>query len=155
MRTVVGYAPGAYDLFHIGHLNLLWRARGRCDYLVAGVVSDELCVRTKGVRPIIPLEERVAIVGAIDVVDAVHVEVVPDKLVAWQEVQFHRIFKGDDWQGTPKGDQLERRMGTVGVDVVYFPYTEQTSSTLLRLALRRLSADVTNGVELDIPELQP
>jgi glycerol-3-phosphate cytidylyltransferase len=154
MRTVVGYAPGAYDLFHVGHLNLLWQARGKCDYLVAGVVSDEVCLRTKGVRPIIPLEERVAIVGAIDVVDAVHVEVVPDKLMAWQEVQFHRIFKGDDWRGTPKGDRLERQMKGVGVDVVYFPYTEQTSSTLLRLALRRLNAEVTHGVEAEVPELQ-
>ncbi|WP_134741405.1 adenylyltransferase/cytidyltransferase family protein [Nocardioides sp. 503] len=154
MRTVVGYAPGAYDLFHVGHLNLLWRARGRCDYLVAGVVSDELCLRTKGVRPIIPLEERVAIVGAIDVVDAVHVEVVPDKLVAWQDVRFQRLFKGDDWQGTPKGDRLERRMRTVGVDVVYFPYTEQTSSTVLRLALRRLNAEVVERVEAEVADLQ-
>ncbi|MDP2772584.1 MAG: adenylyltransferase/cytidyltransferase family protein, partial [Nocardioides sp.] len=115
MSSVVGYAPGAYDLFHVGHLNLLWRARGHCDFLIAGVVSDDLCHQMKGVRPIIPLAERAAIVGAIDVVDAVHVELVPDKLVAWQEVGFHRIFKGDDWQGTPKGERLERSFEAVGV----------------------------------------
>lgn len=154
MSGIVGYAPGAYDLFHVGHLNLLWRARSQCDYLIAGVVSDELCLRMKGVRPIIPLEERVAIVGAIDVVDTVHVEVVPDRLVAWQTLHFNRIFKGDDWRGTPKGDQLEERFGRVGVDVVYFPYTEQTSSTLLRLALRRLNAVVGDGAPVDAVELQ-
>lgn len=142
MRTVVGYAPGAYDLFHVGHLNLLRRARAECDYLVAGVVSDEVCLQVKGMRPIIPLEERVAIVGAIDVVDAVHVELVADKLVAWRDVHFDRLFKGDDWLGTPKGDQLEWRMRMVGVEVVYFPYTEQTSSTALRHALELLDAGV-------------
>jgi glycerol-3-phosphate cytidylyltransferase len=139
MRNVVGYAPGAYDLFHVGHLNLLRRARANCDYLIAGVVSDELCRRMKGVQPVIPLDERLEIVSALGVVDAVHVELVPDKLVAWRELHFDRIFKGDDWQGTPKGDQLERRFAIVGVDVVYFPYTQQTSSTLLRLALQELS----------------
>jgi glycerol-3-phosphate cytidylyltransferase len=142
MGNVVGYAPGAYDLFHIGHLNLLRRARARCDYLIAGVVSDELCRRMKGSLPIIPLEERVEIVGAVDIVDQVHVELVPDKLVAWRELRFDKIFKGDDWRGTPKGDQLERRFAMVGVEVEYFPYTQQTSSTLLRLALQELSAGV-------------
>jgi glycerol-3-phosphate cytidylyltransferase len=138
MGNVVGYAPGAYDLFHVGHLNLLRRARASCDYLIAGVVSDELCRMVKGTQPVIPLDERVDIVGALNVVDEVHVELVPDKLVAWRELRFDRIFKGDDWRGTTKGDLLERRFGLVGVEVVYFPYTQQTSSTLLRLALQEL-----------------
>jgi glycerol-3-phosphate cytidylyltransferase len=140
MGKVVGYAPGAYDLFHVGHLNLLRRARSECDFLIAGVVSNELCREQKGVEPVIPLEERVAIVGAIDAVDAVHIELVPDKVVTWQELRFHRIFKGDDWRGTPKGIELERRFGEVGVEVVYFSYTPHTSSTLLRLALQELVA---------------
>lgn len=139
MRDVVGYAPGAYDLFHVGHLRLLKRARAQCDYLVAGVISDDLCRRVKGASPVIPLAERLEIVAGVGVVDAVHVEVVPDKLVAWRELHFDRIFKGDDWRGTPKGDQLEQRLAGVGVTVVYFPYTEQTSSTLLRLALHELT----------------
>ncbi len=138
MGKIVGYAPGAYDLFHVGHLNLLRRARSECDYLIAGVVSNELCRDLKGVEPVIPLEERVAIVGAIDAVDAVHVELVPDMVVTWQELRFQRIFKGDDWRGTPKGIDLERRFGEVGVEVVYFSYTPHTSSTLLRLALQEL-----------------
>ena len=138
MGKVVGYAPGAYDLFHIGHLNLLRRARSECDFLIAGVVSDELCRDQKGVEPVIPLEERIEIVGAIDAVDAVHVELGPDKVVTWRELRFDRIFKGDDWRGTPKGVDLERRFGKVGVEVVYFSYTPHTSSTLLRLALQEL-----------------
>jgi len=138
MGKVVGYAPGAYDLFHIGHLNLLRRAKSECDFLIAGVVSDELCRESKGVQPVIPLQERIEIVGAIDVVDAVHVELVPDKLLTWQDLRFDRIFKGDDWRGTPKGNALERRFREVGVEVVYFAYTPHTSSTLLRLALQEL-----------------
>jgi glycerol-3-phosphate cytidylyltransferase len=141
MGKIVGYAPGAYDLFHVGHLNLLRRARASCDFLIAGVVSDELCQQVKGAQPVIPLDERLEIVGALDVVDAVHVELVPDKLVAWRELHFHRIFKGDDWRGTPKGDLLERRFAMLGVQVVYFPYTHQTSSTLLRLALQEIVAE--------------
>ncbi len=147
MGKIVGYAPGAYDLFHIGHLNLLRRARSECDYLIAGVVSNELCRDLKGVEPVIPLEERVAIVGAIDAVDAVHVELVPDKVVTWQELRFHRIFKGDDWRGTPKGAELERRFAEVGVEVVYFPYTVHTSSTALRRALTLLEPTAGLTVE--------
>ena len=148
MGNVVGYAPGAYDLFHVGHLNLLRRARASCDYLIAGVVSDELCQQVKGSQPVIPLDERLEIVDALDVVDAVHVELVPDKMMAWRELRFHRIFKGDDWRGTPKGDLLERRFALVGVEVVYFPYTQQTSSTLLRLALRELAAGLTEDAQV-------
>jgi glycerol-3-phosphate cytidylyltransferase len=135
MSTVIGYAPGAYDLFHVGHLNVLRKAREWCDRLVVGVVSDEMCELTKGVRPLVPLEERLEIVASIGIVDAVHAEVTPDKLDAWHEVRFHRIFKGDDWRGTVKGRALEDRLGPVGVEVVYFPYTMHTSSTQLRRAV--------------------
>jgi glycerol-3-phosphate cytidylyltransferase len=135
MSAVVGYAPGAYDLFHIGHLNVLRQAREMCDVLVAGVVADEICELTKGVRPFVPLEERLDIVRSIGIVDSVHAETTPDKLDAWQEVRFDRIFKGDDWRGTAKGRDLEERLGAVGVEVVYFPYTMHTSSTMLRRAV--------------------
>jgi glycerol-3-phosphate cytidylyltransferase len=135
MSAVVGYAPGAYDLFHVGHLNVLRQAREMCDVLVAGVVADEICELTKGVRPFVPLEERLDIVRSIGIVDSVHAETTPDKLDAWQEVRFDRIFKGDDWRGTAKGRDLEERRGAVGVEVVYFPYTMHTSSTMLRRAV--------------------
>ena len=131
----IGYAPGAYDLFHVGHLNLLVRAKEHCDRLVAGVVTDEVLELAKGRRPVIPLAERVEIVRHIDVVDDVFVETQPDKLLTWQDVRFDVIFKGDDWRGTQKGLKLERDFATVGVEVHYFPYTVHTSSSTLRRAL--------------------
>jgi glycerol-3-phosphate cytidylyltransferase len=136
---VVGYAPGVYDLFHVGHLNILRHAKNLCDVLIAGVVSDEMCVQAKGIRPFIPLAERLQIVSHIDCVDRTHVETVPDKLDTWRELGFDLIFKGDDWRGQPKGEKLERDFAPVGVEVVYFPYTVHTSSTQLRRALEELS----------------
>ena len=135
MHYTVGYAPGAYDLFHVGHLNILKHAKSQCDFLIAGVVSDEKLALTKGSPPLVPLVERAEIVRHISYVDAVYEEHLPDKIDAWHELGFHRIFKGDDWRGTPKGEQLEREFAAVGVEVIYFPYTVHTSSTLLRRAL--------------------
>ena len=132
MPAVIGYAPGVYDLFHVGHLNALRFAREHCDVLVAGVVSDEVCEATKGIRPFVPLEERLDIVASLRIVDRVHAELTGDKLDAWAEVRFHRLFKGDDWRGTAKGDALEATLAPVGVEVTYFPYTLHTSSTHLR-----------------------
>lgn len=128
----IGYAPGAYDLFHIGHLNILKHARSQCDYLVAGVVSDEMAELAKGRRPAVPLAERLEIVRNIRYVDEAVAEIVPEKLDTWREVGFDVIFKGDDWRGTPKGKKLEADFASVGVEVIYFPYTMHTSSTLLR-----------------------
>ncbi|GAA1897951.1 adenylyltransferase/cytidyltransferase family protein [Streptomyces sodiiphilus] len=151
MPHTVGYAPGVYDLFHIGHLNILRHARSRCDYLVAGVVSDEMAALAKGNRPVIPLVERLEIVRSIRYVDAAFVETVPDKLETWQQVRFDVIFKGDDWRGTPKGEKLESDFRPVGVEVVYFPYTVHTSSTQLRGALDALAggaaATLSRGAE--------
>jgi glycerol-3-phosphate cytidylyltransferase len=140
MRRIVGYAPGAYDMFHIGHLNILRQAKRYCDYLIAGVVSDEMCELTKGKRPVIPLAERMEIVSHISYVDEVVAEVVPEKLETWKTVQFDVLFKGDDWRGTAKGIKLEQDFAAVGVDIVYFPYTPHTSSTLLRRALDEIVA---------------
>ncbi|HET6634282.1 MAG TPA: adenylyltransferase/cytidyltransferase family protein [Streptomyces sp.] len=139
MTHTVGYAPGAYDLFHIGHLNLLRHARDRCDHLVAGVVSDEMAERAKGRPPVVPLIERLEIVRSVRFVDAAFVETVPDKLETWQQIRFDVLFKGDDWRGTAKGDALEAKFAAVGVEIVYFPYTVHTSSTQLRRALDALS----------------
>ncbi len=146
MGPVVGYAPGVYDLFHVGHLNILKHAKSHCDLLIAGVVSDEMCLLTKGARPFVPTAERLEIVRHIDLVDAVHEEVVPDKLDTWRELRFDRIFKGDDWRGTPKGDKLERDFASVGVEVVYFPYTVHTSSSKLRHALSVVSAQAAESL---------
>ncbi|MEU1402299.1 adenylyltransferase/cytidyltransferase family protein [Streptomyces sp. NPDC005728] len=133
--TRIGYAPGVWDLFHIGHLSILNEARRHCDRLVAGVASDELTSRLKGRTPVIPLTERLEIVRSVRHVDDVVVETHGDKLQIWKQVGFHVVFKGDDWKGTPKWEILERRFAKVGVEVVYFPYTVHTSSTLLRRAL--------------------
>jgi len=138
MSPVIGYAPGAYDLFHVGHLNLLRHAAEHCDHLIAGVVSDEMLVLTKGRAPVVPLAERMEIVRNLRIVDEVHAEVVPDKLETWRTVRFDVIFKGDDWRGTEKGRKLERDFASVGVAVRYFPYTVHTSSTALRRALDAL-----------------
>lgn len=135
MTKVVGYAPGAYDMFHVGHLNILRQAKQHCDHLIAGVVSDEMCLLTKGKLPVVPLAERMEIVSHISFVDEVVAEVVPDKVETWRSVQFDVLFKGDDWRGTAKGLKLERDFARHGVEIVYFPYTIHTSSTLLRRAL--------------------
>lgn len=138
MSRKIGYAPGVYDLFHVGHLNILRHAGALCDHLIAGVVSDEMCVLAKGRAPIIPLQERLEIVRGIRYVDEAVAETAPEKLDVWEQLRFDVIFKGDDWKGTAKGDKLERDFARVGVEVVYFPYTVHTSSTTLRLALERL-----------------
>jgi glycerol-3-phosphate cytidylyltransferase len=137
--TRIGFAPGVYDLFHIGHLNILREARRHCDRLVAGVTSDDLTAQLKGRVPVVPLAERLDIVRSVRYVDEVVVESEVDKLKTWKRIGFHVIFKGDDWRGTPKWEEFERRFAKVGVEVVYFPYTMHTSSTLLRGALELLS----------------
>lgn len=139
MRERLGYAPGVFDLFHVGHLNVLRRARGHCDRLVAGVCSDDLVVRLKGRPPVVPLAERLQIVRSVRYVDETFVATVDDKMEIWKEVGFDVIFKGDDWLGTDVWTTLETEFARVGVEVVYFPYTEHTSSTLLRDALHLLA----------------
>lgn len=128
----VGYLPGVFDMFHVGHLNIMRNARLACDFLIAGVVSDERCVAAKGKGPVVPLTERIEIVRSVRYVDDAVVEDVDEKLDMWRRLNFDVIIKGDDWRGTPKGEKLERDFSSVGVDVVYLPYTVHTSSTLLR-----------------------
>jgi len=139
-RPRIGYAGGAFDLFHVGHLNILRHAKSQCDYLIAGVVSDDMLLRTKGARPIVPLAERLEIVRHIDFVDEVIAEIELDKLATWRARPFDVYFKGDDWKGSEKGIRLERAFAQVGVEVAYFPYTVATSSTVLRHALRALNS---------------
>lgn len=146
----IGYAAGAFDLFHVGHLNLLRHAKQHCDLLVAGVVSDEMLRQVKGIDSVIPTAERAEIVSQIRFVDDVHIETSPSKLDAWQDVGFTHFFKGDDWRGTEKGRLLEEQFAAVGVEVAYFPYTMHTSSTALRRALDALTgpAPASAGVTL-------
>lgn len=131
----VGYAPGVYDMFHVGHLNILRRARLECDYLIAGVVTDDVVEQIKSQRPVVPLFERMEIVQALKFVDEVVADDTIDKFDMWDRLRFDVIFKGDDWRGTPKGDRMEAAFGAVGVEVAYFAYTPTTSSTMLRRLL--------------------
>lgn len=137
MNKVIGYTTGVFDLFHIGHLNILKRAKENCDYLIVGVTVDEL-VSYKGKRAFIPYEERAEIVSAIKYVDEVVPQVSMDKMAAWKKYHFNKMFVGDDWKGTDVWNNIEKEFSDIGVEIVYFPYTKQTSSTELREALTNL-----------------
>lgn len=130
--VVRGYVPGAWDMLHVGHLNILLRARELCDYLIVGVATDESLLAVKGRLPLVSMAERMEMVSAIDVVDEVIDDHGGNKRDVWLRRPFDVLFKGDDWKGTVKGDQLEQDMRMIGVELRYFPYTMHTSSTKLR-----------------------
>ena len=131
---VIGYTTGVYDLFHIGHLNLLKNARGMCDRLVVGVTVDEL-VQYKGKTAVIPFEERVEIVRACRYVDAVVPQYDMDKLKVCKKLGATYMFVGDDWYGTEKWKAYEEEFAREGISIVYFPYTRGVSSTKISQAL--------------------
>jgi len=131
----IGYTTGVFDMFHIGHLNLLRLAKLECDYLIVGVTTDELSEICKGKRPIVPFLERMEIVEHIDFVNEVVPQVDMDKMKAWKHLKFDKMFVGDDWKGTEKWNILEKEFEDVGVKIVYFPYTKNTSSSKLKEAL--------------------
>lgn len=127
----IGYTTGVFDMFHIGHLNILKRAKEQCDYLIVGVSTDELVESYKHKKTIVPFEERLAIVSAIRYVDRVVPQISMDKLEAWKELHFDAVFHGDDWKGSELYNEIERKLNTVGCDLVFLPHTQGTSSTLL------------------------
>ncbi|MBD8003439.1 adenylyltransferase/cytidyltransferase family protein [Phocaeicola faecium] len=132
MKKIIGYTTGVFDMFHIGHLNILKRAKEQCDYLIVGVSTDELCLSYKKKKPIIPFEERKAIVEAIKYVDEVVPQINRDKFAAWEKIGFDIMFVGDDWKNSALFNEVEKELNTVGVNIVFFPYTKGTSSTILR-----------------------
>jgi len=134
---IVGYTTGVYDLFHIGHLNLLKNAKGMCDKLIVGVTSDAL-VNYKNKKAVIPFEERMEIVRNIQHVDVVVPQENMNKLEAWEMLNFDIMFVGDDWAKTDKWKDIETKFDDVGVKIVYFPYTKTTSSTLINETLNKL-----------------
>ncbi|BEU05262.1 cytidyltransferase [Agarivorans sp. OAG1] len=134
----IGYTTGVFDMFHIGHLNVLQRAKLECDYLIVGVTTDELSIQAKGKKPIIPFQERLKIVESIKFVDEVAPQVNYDKMEAWNNLKFDRMFVGDDWKGTEKWTKLETSFKEIGVEIVYFSYTEHTSSSILRKVLENM-----------------
>jgi len=132
----IGYTTGVFDLFHIGHLNILRRAKERCEYLIVGVSTDELVETYKHKRPIIPFAERVAIVEAIQYVDQVVPQTSMNKIDAWQRLHFDAVFHGDDWRGSELYQKIEESLHAVGCDLVFLEHTSGTSSTLLAQKLR-------------------
>lgn len=136
-KMVIGYTSGVYDLFHIGHLNLLKNAKGLCDKLVVGVSVDEL-VAYKHKRAVIPFAERLEIVRSIKYVDAAIPQDDLDKFKMWEKLHFDVLFVGDDWFKSERWQEMEKKFDAVGVRVVYFPYTKGTSSTILTETLKKL-----------------
>ena len=128
---IIGYTTGVFDLFHIGHLNILRKAKQNCDTLVVGVTTDELLRKYKNKNPIIPFEERLDIVKSIKYVDEVVPQEDMNKMSHWEKLKFNIVFVGDDWQNTDKWDKIEKDFKAVGVEVMYFPYTKGISSTLI------------------------
>ena len=134
---ITGYTAGVYDLFHIGHLNLLKNAKGLCDKLIVGVSTDEL-VSYKHKKPIIPFEERIEIVRSIKYVDVAIPQEELDKFEMWKKIHFDILFVGDDWYQSEFWQDMEEKFHQVGVKVIYFPYTKGTSSTLINQTLNSL-----------------
>jgi len=140
---IIGYTTGVFDLFHIGHLNLLKNARALCDRLIVGVTTDEL-VSYKNKKAVIPFEERIEIVRNIKYVDAAVPQLTMDKLDAWHRLKFDIMFVGDDWYGSDKWKDIQNQLESEhGVRVIYFPYTSGVSSTLINETLFKLRAQVT------------
>lgn len=136
-KRIIGYTTGVFDLFHIGHLNILKRSKELCDYLIVGVTVDEL-VTYKNKKVAIPFEERIEIVSAIKYVDKVVPQITMDKMAAWEKYRFNKMFVGSDWKNTKQWIEFENQFKTKNVEIVYFPYTKSTSSTMLKEALTKL-----------------
>ena len=134
----VGYTTGVFDLFHIGHLNILKHSKQMCEHLIVGVSTDELVENYKNKRTVIPFRERIEIVKSICYVDEVVPQTDINKLNAWPALKFNVLFVGSDWKGSDKWNSYEKEFAKIGVDIIYFPYTEGTSSTLLK--------EVLNGI---------
>lgn len=132
MNKVIGYTTGVFDLFHVGHLNILKKAKENCDYLIVGVSTDELVQEYKKRSPVIPYWQRAEIVKAIRYVDQVVPQTNMNKVEAWEEYKFNRIFLGDDWKGSDKWNKIENDFKKIGVEIVYFPYTKNISTTSLK-----------------------
>lgn len=132
---IVGYTTGVYDMFHIGHLNILKRAKEKCDYLIVGVSTDELVMHDKNKTPIIPFCDRCEIVSAIKYVDKVVPQTSKNKLEAYKKYKFDKMFVGSDWKGTPQWKHYEEEFSPYGVEIVYLSHTDGISSTILRKKL--------------------
>lgn len=137
---IIGYTTGVYDLFHVGHLNVLRNAKSMCDRLIVGVTTDEL-VSYKNKRAVIPFEERIQIIRGCKYVDLAVPQENMDKIEAYERYNFNIMFVGDDWFNTKKWNEIEKKLQKVNVKIIYFPYTKSTSSSLINNTLKELRND--------------
>lgn len=133
----IGYTTGVFDMFHVGHLNILRKAKEQCEYLIVGISTDELVQKTKNKTPIIPFEDRCEIVKSIKYVDEVVPQFNKDKIAAQTKYKFDAMFVGDDWKGKELFKKAEEELNKRNVKVVYFPYTKKISSTILRKKIEK------------------
>lgn len=129
---IIGYTTGVFDMYHVGHLNILRRAKEQCDYLIVGVSTDELVEHDKHKHPIIPFADRCKIIESVRYVDKVVMQPDKNKMAAWEKFHFNKMFVGSDWEGTPQWNEFEKQFSAVGVEIVYLPHTDGISSTILR-----------------------
>ena len=133
----LGYTTGVFDMFHVGHLNILRRSKEHCEKLIVGVSTDELVESYKHKLPIMPLEDRLEIVAAIRYVDEVVIQSDLDKFKAWETLHFNAIFHGDDWKNSGLYNEMERKLKLVHVDTIFLPHTDGISTTILTEIIRR------------------
>lgn len=136
-KRIIGYTTGVYDLFHIGHLNVIKGAKAHCDYLIVGVSTDELVQKEKNKTPVIPFEDRCEIIKALKYVDEVVPQVDKNKVKAWEKYRFDKMFVGSDWQGTETWKKFEQQFEQLGVEIVYLPHTDGISSTILSKKIQK------------------
>lgn len=134
----IGYTTGVFDLFHIGHLNILKRAKEMCDYLIVGVSTDELVQSYKNKTPVIPFEERFAIVEAIRYVDKAVAQENMNKISAWENLHFDVMFHGDDWKNSDMYNKIQEEFNEHNIAIEFLPHTSGTSSTILADKLSRV-----------------
>jgi choline-phosphate cytidylyltransferase/glycerol-3-phosphate cytidylyltransferase len=151
---VIGYTTGVFDLFHVGHVNVLRNAKAMCDRLVVGVTVDTL-VSYKNKRAVIPFEERIEIVRACKYVDLAVPQQTMDKLDALNRYKFNVMFVGDDWYKSDKWQEIDREFQERGVRVIYFPYTKTTSSTVINQTLERLRSEPPPEAQLSVDAVAP
>jgi glycerol-3-phosphate cytidylyltransferase len=132
----IGYTSGVFDMFHIGHLNILSEAKALCDYLVVGVSTDELVKMYKGKQPIISFDQRCSIVAAIKYVDKVISQTTMDKMDIWEEIHFDVLFHGDDWKDSVLYREYQEKLSENGIDLVFIKHTDGISSSLIAQRLK-------------------
>ncbi len=137
-NKVIGYTAGVFDLFHIGHLNIIRKAKENCDYLIVAISTDELVSSYKNRTPVFCFEERVKIIEALKYVDEVVPQMDLNKIAAWFKYRFDKIFVGNDWKNTPSWNEYESKLSEFGAQVVYFPRTEGISTSILREKIIKL-----------------